>query len=73
MSSGIPSVDKYIQAINLVTKEINRKLAFMESNIDVAGSNADIFLNSVWNTSNVAGMLSYLKSNSNVLTVLPTS
>lgn len=70
--SGIPSVDKYFALIDLILDESERKISFMESNVNVAGSNADIFLNSVWNTSNVTTMLSYLKTNSTAIKTLPT-
>jgi hypothetical protein len=68
----IPKVDNIFSRIELLLNETERKLDIMESNINTVGSNADIFLNSVWYTSNMNNMYMHLRYNSNVLRELQT-
>lgn len=70
MTTIIPKVDKVFNDMEVLLQESEQKVQLIENTINTAGSNADIFLNSVWNSSNVTGMYNYIKQNSNVLQVL---
>lgn len=63
----LPTVDEHIKQIENTITETVTKIDFMKSNLNIVGSNADVFLNSIFNTSNASQMYTYLKSSSNIL------
>lgn len=66
----LPDIEAHIDGLNDALKVIESKIDFIESNLNIVGSNADIFANSVFNTSNVTGMYNYLKQSSNDMRVV---
>lgn len=63
----IPAVDNELNSLNKLLDSTEATIDFISSNLNIAGSNANVFANSIFNTSNVTGMYNYLKSSSNVL------
>lgn len=71
MISQIPEVDKYLNYIISNIDDLETKINLISSSLNTVGSNANIFLDSVYNTSNVTGMYNYLKASSNNLIHYP--
>ena len=66
----IPEVDRQIKKVSDVLKEIERKLDIVEKHLPVSGSNANVFANSIFSSSNYTQMYEYLKSSSNVSQII---
>ncbi len=66
----LPDIEAHINGLNDALKIMEMKVDFLASNLDIIGSNANIFANSVFNTSNVTGMYNYLKQSSNDMRVV---
>jgi hypothetical protein len=71
----LPAVDRELNTLMTFLDTTETMIDFMQSNLSITGSNANIIANSVFNTSNVTGMYNYLKNSSNQLRTvdLPSS
>lgn len=63
----LPDIEAHIDGLNDALKKAEAKIDFISSNLNIIGSNANVFANSIFNTSNVTGMYNYLKQSSNTL------